>query len=314
MTALGRYMLSTAQIVQLVAGGFLLALGIAGIAISYLASFRIRKPAAELAKRVIVSFFFFGIMGGASEILTVLWDPNMWVLIAVSVTLGYLVMAFAALRYLRILSGIGGGGKKTQTTVKEKLPLPQTFMVSTPEEAKYLLGTLKEHYEKAILAIGRDHPRVWKEKYGVKPDRYIWLTRIEHPSAVSPSSLHVVNGEIVRFLHSNPGGIVYFEGIEVVLLYLDFNSLAKFLLGVKDMVLVENAYFIVLASPETLNERQYSMLLREFKRPNVEELLERLAGVTLFGAVPPTKGPKDKPMNDTGGEEDAGGKGSKERG
>ncbi len=306
-------MSSTAQIVQLVAGGFLLALGITGIAISYLASFRIKKPAAELAKRIIVSFFFFGILGGVSEILTVIWDSNMWVLIAVSVTLGYLVMAFAALRYLRILSGIGSVKKKAPAASKEKLPIPQTFMVSTPDEAKYLLGTLKGQYGKALLAIGRDHPHVWEEKYGLKPDRYIWLTRIEHEVAVSPSSLHVVNGEIVKFLRNNPGGIVYFEGIEVVLLYLDFNSLAKFLLGVKDRVLVESAYFILLASPETLSERQYSMLLREFKQPNVKELLERLAGVTLFGAVPPTKGAKDKYTKDTEGEEDAGGESSKER-
>ncbi len=304
-------MLNTAQMIQLIAGGFLLALGITGIAISYLASSKIRKPAAELAKRLIVSFFLFGILGGVSEILTVLWTSNMWILIATSVTLGYLVMAFAALRYLRVLSGIRGRGKKVGR-VKEELPIPHSIMVSSPEDAKYLLGTLKENYRKPILAIGRDHPRMWGEKYGVNPDKYIWLTRVNHAAAVSPSSLHVVNGEIVRFLQDNPGGIVYFEGIEVVLLYLDFNSLTKFLLGVKDRVLVENAYFIVMVSPETLNERQYAMLLREFKRPNIREALERLAGVTLFGAVPPSKELKEKTAETASGEGDASDKGAKE--
>lgn len=306
-------MLGTAQMIQLMAGGFLLAIGAAGIVLSYLDSFRLRKPAAELAKRIIVSFFLFGILGGTAEVFTVVWNVNMWVLIATFVTLGYLVMAFAALRYLHVLSRIGR--EKAMDEVEgERLPLPHTLMISNPEEAKYLLITIKEHYGKPLLAIGRDHPRMWEERYGLKPDGYIWLTRVDHPTAVSPSSLHVVNGEIVRFLHNNPRGIVYLEGIEVILLYLDFNSLAKFLLGVRDLVLVENAYFMILASPETLTERQYSTLLREFKKPNIKELLERLTGVALFGSVPHAKEGKGKPIKDTGGGEDAGDKGTKNRG
>ncbi|AIU69039.1 hypothetical protein TEU_01060 [Thermococcus eurythermalis] len=157
------------------------------------------------------------------------------------------------------------------------------------KDAVLLLRAIANYAGRPILVIGREHPDEWVERAGIEPDEYIWLTRVEHRKAVSPSSLHVLTGKVEAFLKGKPGGVVYIEGVEYMLFYSDFKAVAKFLFTIRDMAIMENAHIILLVDENTMSPEQTAILKKEFEEIDVEDALEKLMGPALFGAIPSEK-------------------------
>ena len=261
-------------------------------------------PVRSFAKTLLVSFILFGVGGGLGVILMVVVSPAMWPLEAISIMGGYLLLAESSLSLLEKLEGYKKGRRK-RIQVKG-IELPAAGLVTSAKDAEALLRTIATYFKVPILAIGREHPDKWVEKMGFTPSEYIWLTRVEHPQAVNPSSLHVLNGKITKFLEENPGGVVYMEGIEYISFYVDPRSLTKFILSVRDTAIIENGHFILYVTPEVVEPSQFAIFKRELEPINVSEFLDRIQGKALFGALPPAKETK------TGGNEGASAEGSKE--
>lgn len=124
------------------------------------------------------------------------------------------------------------------------------------------------------------------KKYGLEPDRFIWLSRIEEKDAIDPTKLHVLQDEIIRFLVEMSGkAVVYFEGIEYLILYNDFSSVAKFLFSLKDYVTSNESLLILYLPPSVLDKTQESVLLKEFQEKEEDELLKEISQKLVVRAV-----------------------------
>ncbi|WP_099209231.1 DUF835 domain-containing protein [Thermococcus henrietii] len=263
----------------------LIIIGLYGITKSYWEWKDHDEPVKRLAFTLMVSFALFGIIGGIAVFLTILVTPQFWALQAIVVTTGYLILAHESLSMLEKLRK----PEKKHERKKVKCALPVAGIVKSREEAVILLKAVSNYADLPLLVIGREHPEEWTNKTGIEPDDYIWLTRVEHKKAVSPSSLHVLSGKVIGFIRDNPGGVIYIEGIEYMLFYSDFKAVAKFLFSIRDAAMIESAHVLILANEDTLSPEQMAILKKEFEEIDVEKILEKLMGPALFGAIPSRK-------------------------
>ncbi|NJE50011.1 DUF835 domain-containing protein [Thermococcus sp. 9N3] len=266
-------------------GAMLIVIGIYGMVKSYWEWKGHDEPIRRLALTLMVSFALFGVIGGIAVFLTIAVDPEFWIAEAIVVTLGYLLLANESLSMLEKLRT----PEKRHERRKVKCALPVAGIIKSRDDAITLLKAIDSYADLPLLVIGREHPEEWRNKTGVEPDDYIWLTRVEHKKAVSPSSLHVLSGKVIGFIRDNPGGVVYIEGIEYMLFYSDFKAVAKFLFSIRDAAMIESAHVLILANEDTLSPEQMAILKKEFEEIDVEKILEKLMGPALFGAIPSRK-------------------------
>ncbi|WP_297516003.1 DUF835 domain-containing protein [Thermococcus sp.] len=271
--------------ISYLSGAILIFLGLYGIFKSYREWKSHDEPAKRFALTLIVSFVLFGLIGGIGVFLTISINIKFWVLTAIAVTSGYLILANESLSILKKLRI----PEKKHERRKVKCTLPVAGIIKSRDDAITLLKAIDSYADLPLLVIGREHPEEWRNKMGVEPDDYIWLTRVEHKKAVSPSSLHVLSGKVIGFIRDNPGGVVYIEGIEYMLFYSDFKAVAKFLFSIRDAAMIESAHVLILANEDTLSPEQMAILKKEFEEIDVEKILEKLMGPALFGAIPNRK-------------------------
>ncbi|WP_297548728.1 DUF835 domain-containing protein [Thermococcus sp.] len=263
-------------------GIMLIIIGIYGMVKSYWGWKNHEEPIKKLALTLLISFGLFGIVGGVAVFLTVLVNPDFWILEAIVITAGYLILANEALDILEKLKK----PKREHPKRKIKCSLPVAGILKSREEAIILLKAIKNYSGLPLLIVGREHPNEWRARTRIEPDEYIWLTRVEHKKAVSPSSLHVLSGKVIEFIRENPGSVIYIEGIEYMLFYSDFKAVAKFLFSIRDVAMMEDAHVLILANEDTLTPEQMAILKKEFEDVDVEKVLEKMMGPALFGAIP----------------------------
>jgi hypothetical protein len=117
-------------------------------------------------------------------------------------------------------------------------------------------------------------------------DIFLWLSRVKGENSVDPAKLHVIQGSIIRFLEKyGPGSLVIIDGLEFLLLHNDFKGLIKFLTSLKDYVLLHRSLLLVVVDEKTLDKRQYSILLREFPREGLTDLISDVERQALFGVL-----------------------------
>lgn len=68
----------------------------------------------------------------------------------------------------------------------------------------------------------------------------------------------------IKFAREN-GGVVLIDCLEYLLTYNDFSNVFKFLINLKDQLLLLGASFIIAADEKAIGEREYRILLNEFE-------------------------------------------------
>ena len=266
----------------------LIAIGAYGVWASLREYRRHRGPIRLLARTLAESFIVFSFIGALGVALTITYSPEAWVIQAASSMVGYLMLAGVTLRILKGMKN-GKDREEHEEGPGEVLEFPSAVACVDRERAIEGLRILREYIGVPLLVVSRTRPDEWRKKTEIEPTEYVWLTRVEHPSAVSPTNLHVLGEKIGRFLREHRGGFVYIEGIEYLLFYNDFRALTKFLTSVRDTAILMNGHVILLVDPETLEPGQLSIILKEFERIDLKETLEKVLGPTLFGYLPPKK-------------------------
>jgi hypothetical protein len=264
----------------------LVAIGTVGVAISLRECKRHEEPVKTLVRTLCESFVIFNFGTALGIVLTLNYSPGFWIVMATSATLGYLLLAVSALRVIRKM-------KVTKEKCKRPLSAPHAILIERPGEGMKLLQALHRYTRVPILVITREPPEEWENRTGIKPEKFIWLSRVKTENSVDPLHLHIITEEVARFLRENPAGIVYIDGVEYLLFYNDFSSLAKFLISVKDIAILYGGHVIVSVIPDGLKKSELSILRREFERVDVEAILKDILGPALFGAVPPKGRVKD---------------------
>ncbi len=87
----------------------------------------------------------------------------------------------------------------------------------------------------------------------------IWVSKIEHPDAVSPSDLHIIEQKILELINESP--IIVLDAFEYLMMEQGLETALKFAGKLRDIALLNNSGFIVTIS-EGLDDRTVALLKR----------------------------------------------------
>ncbi len=170
--------------------------------------------------------------------------------------------------YFFAISGTIYGIMRYVSSVEKKiLPSPKTslqrsklvpgvfLLLAEPGGLLPLLKTLKS----PTLLITRN-PEEWS---GLGSNvSVLWVT----PSSdrgVSPAKLHVILEAAVKFLRGG-GRVVVVDCVETFLIYNEFRSVFRFLTTLKDNVLATGGTLLLALGRDTLDKKEFNVLIREF--------------------------------------------------
>ena len=251
----------------------------------------------DLAGRTIISPLFFK-LGSVGVVVDSLTKRKLWVIMAVSYTLSYIVIfstVFVALRVMEKEKTFNARRSTPSRVGETTLPMTGGYIVR--RELSPLALIILKKVSGGLMVISRTPQKEWIERFKIEPDEFIWLSRAEEVDSVDPSKLHVIQGRILKFVEEKGAVSVYFEGIEYLTLYNDFSSVAKFLFALKDAVIIHGSLLIINFPRGIFGKRQEALILREFKEIGEKVLIQEFSRflsseeaqeVLLFGALPPT--------------------------
>mgnify|MGYP005667542837 CR=1 FL=1 len=203
----------------------------------------IQEPGKNLAKNSLISISLFT-AGALGVVIDSLTEAKLWFIMAGFYTLSYMLSVASVVYYLRVLSSQEAKPKQ----YREKTPIsPITgaYVFRKPASSNGL--TFLSRNSSGLLVVSRTKKELWVKKYQLEPDKFIWLSRLEGEDIGDPTKLHVIQDVILRFLIEKGGrAVVYFEGIEYLILYNDFSSVAKFLFSLKDYVTSNESLLIFM--------------------------------------------------------------------
>ncbi|WP_048150204.1 DUF835 domain-containing protein [Palaeococcus ferrophilus] len=92
----------------------------------------------------------------------------------------------------------------------------------------------------------------------------IWITQATD-AGIPPTKLHVIQEKAIQFAKEFDGSVIVIDCIEYLLMYNEFPSVFKFLVNLKDHLLMLNASLIVAVDEKAIGSRNYRLLLNEFE-------------------------------------------------
>ncbi len=229
---------------------------------------KIQGVGRSISKKLLVSLILF-VLGILSTIADSVTEGSLWGLQGTFYTLSYLLVFFTLFQALQVLASPSFRLYSPEKTQKQ-IPLTGGHIIETSPSP--LTFRILRDVSYGLLVVSRRPYDKWIESTGIKPDKFIWLSRTGLGDAVDPSKLHILHNEIVSFLERRKFACVYLEGIEYLTLYNEFPSVAKFLFSLKDSALINNSLIIIQLSRGILAPQAESILSREF-HPITEEIL-----------------------------------------
>ncbi|WP_342764404.1 DUF835 domain-containing protein [Thermococcus sp. M36] len=144
------------------------------------------------------------------------------------------------------------------------------FICYKPDDVSKRIGKLEDISN--LVVITRKDMRALKD--GLHPDSLVfWVTRVlegeinEKPSiyAISPTKIDILVDLVIRAVDRGYS-IIYIDAVEYLILENGFERAFKFLINLKDRVLMENGTMVLLVDPEALEHTHRKILEREFQR------------------------------------------------
>nr|WP_239233773.1 DUF835 domain-containing protein [Thermococcus chitonophagus] len=94
--------------------------------------------------------------------------------------------------------------------------------------------------------------------------RVVWITQASD-EGIPPTKLHVIQEYAIRFAKENNYAVIIIDCLEYLLIYNEFPSVFKFLVNLKDHLLMLNSALVLAVDEKALEPRQYTLLLNEFE-------------------------------------------------
>ena len=115
------------------------------------------------------------------------------------------------------------------------------------------------------LCVTRQHPAKVRVNYGLKRTPIIWLSQTSGENSIDPSNISKLVHTIRNFVKENKGSVVILDGLEYLKLQNGFNLLMKYLNMMNDIIMTEEAKFILPVNPKAFTENEMAFLEREMK-------------------------------------------------
>ncbi|WP_148236230.1 DUF835 domain-containing protein [Pyrococcus yayanosii] len=116
------------------------------------------------------------------------------------------------------------------------------------------------------IAVSRDPPEVFRRKLGLKITPVIWISKVEHEEAVSPTRLEYLIEYLKNFLtKAELDKVVLIDCIDYLILENGERAVFKFLTTLKDLAALNRGIVLVTIDKDTLSERAFSFLTNELR-------------------------------------------------
>jgi len=135
--------------------------------------------------------------------------------------------------------------------------LPSGAYIYPSLDVDYLLTEVLR--DRKPVAVVRN-PHLF-EKYELP---FVWLSKVRKENAVSPTHLEKILHWAVTRVTSEDALII--DGIEYLILENGFEPVFRFLVNLKDQILLKNSVLILVVDERALEEKHAFLLQREFKK------------------------------------------------
>ncbi|AEC51532.1 hypothetical protein PNA2_0616 [Pyrococcus sp. NA2] len=116
------------------------------------------------------------------------------------------------------------------------------------------------------IAISRDPPEVFREKLGLQLTPVIWISKVEHEEAISPTRLEFLLQRISDFLKSvDIDKVILIDCVDYLALENGENAVSKFITMLKDLAILYRGIVLVSLDENTISKTLYNFLKRELE-------------------------------------------------
>ncbi len=157
----------------------------------------------------------------------------------------------------------------------ELVSLPLRPDVAIPNGSESASDTVSFLMPKGLV-VTRMYPERIRETYRLQVTPIIWLTESTGDRRISPTSMALLTDTLIRFMESNPNGIVLLDGVEYLLTFNDFSRVLKSLDSLNETVWITKSRLLISLNPEALDAKQLAMVERDRKVVRGKEELEQL--------------------------------------
>ncbi len=132
----------------------------------------------------------------------------------------------------------------------------------TPQESYTLfLDQLSQGF--TGLCLTRTNPKFVMQKYDLGKTPFIWLSTTKSKEFTSTIDLTEISLSIKNFILKAERGVILLDGFEFLVSKVGFHTMLEFLQVVNEFISNYNCIFLVSVDPETLAQRELSLLERE---------------------------------------------------
>jgi DNA-binding NarL/FixJ family response regulator len=179
---------------------------------------------------------------------------------------------------LEILAGMWGGfidrtrtiiepvpEKMLQTEFKHWLDPKKGYIVleKEPKKSFQIFMDLVTHGIPGFI-VTREHPENLKQKYKLLRTPVLWLSRSDAENTISPDSFSKLIYLIKDFTKKSEESVILLEGLEYLIAQIGFEIVLTYLHELKDTIVMNNSRVIIPFHKETIPDREFSMLEKEF--------------------------------------------------
>ncbi|WP_158508409.1 DUF835 domain-containing protein [Thermococcus barophilus] len=227
---------------------------------------RIKKYPLTLRKPMILATLFTGIgaLGRFIDLLALFISVPYYseihiithILSVCGIIAVFIMLIFALERYYIPLAS-----SLQQTTSEEKKFASGAYVVFSKDRLIDVIEMVKD-IKSPTLVITRS-PHIYES---MKTENLIttWVTQVPG-KGIPPTALHVIGDMAIKFAEENKNATVIIDCIEYLILYNDFKAVFKFLVNIKDYLMVKNATLIIFADRDSLSQSEISLILKEFE-------------------------------------------------
>jgi len=126
------------------------------------------------------------------------------------------------------------------------------------------------------LVITREFPDNLRKRFELQVTPIIWLTESPGDRRIAPTSPAVLTDTLIRFMESNPNGIVLLEGVEYLVTFNGFRKVLRQLDALNETAWVTKTRLLVTVDPRAFDEKDLALLERDREVLKGEDDIEDL--------------------------------------
>ncbi|BAA29145.1 DUF835 domain-containing protein [Pyrococcus horikoshii] len=116
------------------------------------------------------------------------------------------------------------------------------------------------------IAIARDPPEIFREKLGLHLTPVIWISKIKHEDAVSPTRLEFLIQRLADFLKSvDIDKVILIDCLDYLILENGEKAVSKFITKLKDLSILHRGITLVTLDEEVLPDNMIHFLKSELE-------------------------------------------------